>query len=96
LCNLFSNALSVSRYVASDNLMIAEDGMERVWTEAFVPRFKIPFGRLHDGGEAREIRRTLYKVASRPKFKQGISRIQFTAVTAYMRVMVGLRILEVV
>jgi hypothetical protein len=41
--------MSVSRNEAYDNLMIADDGMERVWTEAFVPRFKMAFGPLLGG-----------------------------------------------
>jgi hypothetical protein len=50
--NLLNNAVNVSRNVASDILMMADDGMERERTESFVSRFKMPFGHLSEGGGA--------------------------------------------
>jgi hypothetical protein len=49
--NLLNNAENVSRNVASENLTMVDDGMERERTEGFVSRFKMPFGHLRgDGG----------------------------------------------
>jgi hypothetical protein len=42
--NLLNNAVNVLRNVASANVMMADEGMERMRTEGFVSRFIMKFG----------------------------------------------------
>jgi hypothetical protein len=62
--------VNVTRNVTSENVMMADDGMENVRTEGFVFRFKMPFERFRVGGVgslwAEEIHKPLSRIISVP------------------------------
>jgi hypothetical protein len=47
--NLLKNAVDVARNVTSDNVIMADDGIERMRTEGFESRFKMHFGHFGVG-----------------------------------------------
>jgi hypothetical protein len=68
VCSL--NGVSNSAYVLSNDWMILNGDLERMWARSFMAEFKV---------QLNELRKTTKSLGSRPRFRKGTSRIKSDA-----------------